>query len=119
MAWRYGNIRIYVSDDSQNVSQIIPRLQPVTGATVLQKYGHESEVRSLKGLLVGYDKSEHIKTLVASGVQFLLETPYGSGWYLPKRITTTQIATICQTIEPALGDDAPVYNVDMELYINT
>lgn len=119
MAWTYANLRIYVQDDAQNTSQIIPRLQPISAGTVLQKYGYETEIRSLKALVVGYEKAEHIKTLVASGVAFLLETPYGSGWYLPKKIAVSQISTICQTIEPALGDDAPVYNLDMELHLET
>lgn len=117
MAWRYAGLRIYVSDDAGNTNQIIPRLQPVEGATVLQLYGHESEIRQIKGLMVGYDKFTHIKTLVASGVSFLLETPYESGWYYPKKIAVSQIASICQTLEPELGDDAPLYNVELELFV--
>jgi hypothetical protein len=58
MAWTLGGQRIYVQEDGSEGSQIIPRLQPLDGETVLQFFGYESQIRTLSAIVVGNTKRD-------------------------------------------------------------
>ena len=116
--WWLDGIRLFVSESKVEAGQIVPRLQPLGGATILQTFGYESEVKNLSAIVVGEADMESIKLLRTTGSGYLLNSPegiVGSG-YIVKNITASRIHTICQTIRPDLDDESPVYQVDIQLY---
>lgn len=115
--WTYGNIRIFAQTDTDTVGQIIPRIQPLSGATVLQIFGHESAIKSMSAVVVGSGDVEHLKTLPSSGVAFSLVGPDGTiGDYYPKSVNSARQMSVYQTIRGDLACTSPVYTVDLELY---
>lgn len=101
--------------------QIIARLQPLVGSTILHIFGNDSETLTLAGIVVTDADKKHLVSLVASGTAYTLSGPEGIvGSYYPKSIQAkrTPITNICLTDRPGLPTNSPVYDVDMELYIN-
>jgi len=115
--WTYGNIRIFAQSEVDAGAQIIPRIQPLGGGTILQVFGHEDVIKTITAIIVGTDDADHMDTLVASGVAFPLVGPEGAmGNYYPKTIGVTRQLSAYQTIRQDLDCTAPVYLVNLELY---
>jgi hypothetical protein len=119
MAWTLNSIRIFVQESNADGSQIIPRLQPLSGPTILQIFGYESNVHSLNALVVGDADRDALMALRTTGSNYTLVSPEGSmGSFLVKKVVYKRIRNICQTLRPDLAEDAPMYNFDLELYPN-
>lgn len=117
MAWTLGGVRIFAQDLKEEVGQIIPRLQPLSGGTVLQIFGYESDVRILNGIVVGAADKNTLKGFTeTAGVRELVAPEGSEGSYEIKNVSVTRVHCVCQTLRPDLPEDSPVYNVDIQLY---
>jgi len=117
MPWTINSTRIFVDESKEEGGQIIPRLQPLSGGTVLQTFGWEATIRVVHGLVVGDTDKDAILNLRKSTSDFTLMSPEGSlGGFKVKKVTISRIHCICQTIRTDLAENSPVYEVEMELY---
>jgi hypothetical protein len=117
MGWYINSIRVFVGESKEDAGQIVPRLQPLGGGTVLQVFGYESDVRTVKGLVVGEIDKEAIKDLRKDGGYYTLMSPEGAlGDFIVKNVVVSRVKCICQTIRPDLPDNSPVYEVEVQLY---
>lgn len=117
MDWKLNNIRIFVQEHTGDGSQIIPRLQPLSGGTVLQFFGYESLVRSINAYVVGDTDRDALLALRKTGSSYDLTSPMGDlGNHYVKKAAFKQVRNICQTLRTDLASDAPMYLFDLELY---
>ena len=117
MAWTFGGQRIFVQEYTINGSQIIPRLQPLTGGTIYQWFGYETKRVTLAGIVVGTVNKSALMGFYEDGISRTLVGPYSINKdCFVKDISVTLLPITCQTLRPDLDDDAPVYNVKLELY---
>jgi len=117
MAWTLNGTRIFVQESKEEAGQIVPRLQPLSGATVLQVFGYESDVRTLAAVVVGDTDKDALKTLRTTGSSYALVGPEGSlGSFVVKNVSANRVRCICQTLRVDLPTDAPVYDVEIQLY---
>ena len=117
MAWTLGGQRIYVQQINGEASQIIPRLQPLGGRTVIQFFGYESEVKTISALVVGNTKKDLLLSWRKDETLRALVSPEGSlGNYYIHKVSYKREPIVCQTIDTALAPESPVYTVDFELY---
>jgi hypothetical protein len=117
MAWTLGGNRFYVQEINGEGSQIIPRLQPLDGGTVIQFFGYENEIRSVSALVVGDTKRDTFIAYKKSSTLRALVSPEGAmGNYYVKKVTWKREPIVCQTIDTSLPEEAPVYTMDFELY---
>jgi len=115
--WTLNNIRIFVDESKEGVGQILPRLQPLSGGTVVQVFGYESPIRNLGCWVVGDVDLSAIKDLVTTGVAYELVSPEGSlGDFYVKTVGISRVHCICQSLRTDLEEDAPLYRVEVELY---
>lgn len=116
MAWSYNGIRVFVQQNTGNKKQIIARLQPLEGGTILQTFGWEDITVKLSGLVVGNDMND-LLALTETGTAYTLSGSTGDyGDYFLNSISYDQLNSICQTIRPDLPEDSLVFKVDLELY---
>lgn len=117
MPWTLNSIRIFVQENTGEGGQIIPRLQPLDGQTVLQIFGYESEVKTVNAYVVGDTDKNALVALRKTGSAYELMSPMGDlGDYYIRKANYKQIPNICQTLRPDLAEDAPMYLFDFELY---
>jgi len=118
MAWTIGGVRIYAQESSEETGQILPRLQPLDGGTVIQAFGYESTVRAMDAIVVGDTRKNSLKAFAQTETPVALVSPEGSlGNVIVRKFNARRDKTVCQTIDPALPETAPVYNISFELYI--
>lgn len=116
--WTFGGTRIFVQDISDTIKQIIARLQPLSGGTIIQTFGYESDVYSVNALVVGDTDLAALKAMAIDSATHTLSgygTVYGN-FYL-SNIVHKRLPTMQQTIRTDLDCESPVYSVDMELYL--
>lgn len=119
MAWTFNGVRVFVQSSKVDGEQIIPRLQPLAGNTVLQIFGYGGEIRTIAGLIVGSADYASLFSTRTTGNPYTLVTPEGSSLsYYVKSISLTREPITCQTFRSDLAEDAPVYTVEMQLYRN-
>lgn len=117
MAWTLGGVKVFTQDLKEEVAQIIPRLQPLSGGTVLQTFGYDSDIHTVTGLVVGRSDKDDIKAMSQGGsVDLIDSTGYNEGSFLVKQVVVTRVNCICQTLRPDLDESSPVYNVEVQLY---
>lgn len=115
--WTLNSIRIFVQESTAEGSQIIPRLQPLSGGTVLQIFGYEDRIHGINAIVVGDTDRDALLALRKTGNTYTLVSPEGSmGSYYVKKVAYKRIPNLCQTMRPDLAEDAPVYIFDLELY---
>lgn len=119
MAWTLGGHRIYVQKATQSDSQIMPRLQPISGGTVIQSFGYESEIRSVSAIVVGDTIKNALKAFAKDGASsHAFVSPEGSlGNWIVKSFQADRTESTCQTIDTTQPEDAPVYNIEVELQL--
>lgn len=115
--WSLGGIRVFAQDLKEDVAQIIPRLQPLSGGTVLQNFGHEDDVRTLLGIVVGQTDKNALKAMTEGGSAELISPEGSEGTFEVKSVTVNRLMVICQTLRPDLPENSPVYNVEIQLYV--
>lgn len=117
MAWTLNGIRIFVQESREEGGQIIPRLQPLDGPTVLQLFGYESTIRTLGAVVVGNTDKDALLALRTTGTAYTLMSPWGSlGNFYVKSVSAEGVICICQTLRTDLAEDSPVYNVEIQLF---
>lgn len=117
MAWSLDGIRIFVGESKEDAGQVVPRLQPLGGGTLLQVFGYESDIRTIGGIVVGDTDKDGLKDLRTDGGYYTLLSPEGSlGDFIVKNVTVRRVHCICQTLRPDLPEDSPVYEVEIQLY---
>ncbi len=117
MAWTISGTRIFVEESKEEGGQIIPRLQPLGGATILQIFGYESIIRNISGVIVGDTDKNSLLSLRTDGVTHTLVGPEGTvGSFLVKNVSVNRVRSICQTLRTDLDADAPVYNFEIQFY---
>jgi len=115
--WSYGNIRIYAQTDVDATSQIIPRIQPLSGPTILQIFGNDSAIKSITAIVVGSGDASSLNSYAADGTAYTLVSPEVTvGSFYLKSISMARQYSISQTMRPDLACDAEVYMATMELY---
>lgn len=122
--WTLDDVRIYVQELTDDRGQIIPRIQPLDGPTVLQFFGVESSIYKIKGKAVGYDDLDTIKDYASDGTEHtLLESPSGvavSGYFNEdlyiSKLSFSRDNTVKQTLRRDLDCYAPVFSLDIEFY---
>jgi hypothetical protein len=116
MAWYLDNTRVFVQEHKRNGTQIIPRIQPLTGGTVHQYFGYESPILNFSALIVGEADRTDIESMYYDHSAHTLSGPYGIvDYYVHSQSISLEDASY-QTIRPDLDCEAPVYTVAMELY---
>jgi hypothetical protein len=117
MAWTLNGTRFYVQELNGDSSQIMPRLQPLSGGTIIQIFGYESEVNNINAIVVGVADKDALMALRKTGIAYELVSPEGSfGDYYVKKAAFRRIPNVCQTMRPDLAEDCEVYIMDFELF---
>lgn len=119
MAWTLNNIQIFTQDFDEGTKNIIARIQPLSGGTVLHKFGYESTVYSINAVVVGSTDKDGLLGLAQTNTAYNLVTPYTtiSGVYVSAVKAKQRLGIISQTIRNDLDCDAPVFDVSIEVYI--
>ncbi len=118
MAWTLGGHRIYAQESSEETGQILPRLQPLDGGTVIQAFGYESTVRQVDAIVVGDTRKNALKAFAQSETPVAFVSPEGSlGNVIVRKFQAKRNKTTCQRIDLALAETAPVYDISFELYV--
>ncbi len=117
MNWTLNSVRFYVQEINGESGQIIPRLQPISGGTILQIFGYEDEINTVNAIVVGVTDKNALMALPTTGSAYVLQSPEGSlGSFYVKKASYKRIPNVCQTMRPDLAPDCPVYMMDFELY---
>lgn len=118
MAWTLGGHRIYAQKSNEDTSQILPRLQPLSGGTVVQSFGYDSLIRKLQVIVVGDTIKNAIRAFSQDGgTSHALVSPEGSlGNFIVRAVGVNRTDSVCQTIDTTQPAEAPVYEIDLELY---
>lgn len=118
MAWTYNSNRIYVQKITKGASAIAPRLQPISGGSVIQSFGYDSTIRNVTAIVVGDTIEQALEALSKDGMTpHALVSPEGSlGNWMLKGYNSDRTNSTCQTIDITQDEDAPVYNVELELW---
>lgn len=118
MAWTIGGVRVYAQESTEETGQILPRLQPLNGGTVIQAFGYESTVRGMDAIIVGDTRKNALKAFAQTETPVALVSPEGSlGNVIVRKFQAKRNKTTCQRIDLTLAETAPVYDVSFELYI--
>ncbi len=117
MSWTYNSQRIYVTAEEENESQIIARLQPLSGTTVKQVFGDEAPIYKIEGVIVGNTVKDALKGYLNDGVAYNLvgDSAFGTVSLILSKLSIKRKSTICQTIDQSQATTAPVYDVTLEL----
>jgi hypothetical protein len=119
MSWTLNGTRIYVDKLANKKSQVIARLQPLSGETILHIFGYEGEVVSMGGLVATSGDMSALLALTTTGLAYTLVSPEGSlGDFYVKDVKYDRQSTTCIRLfdRPELEDDIPVYKVDIEIF---
>lgn len=117
MAWTYNSLRIYPQDSEEGNQAILPRLQPLSGGTVIQSFGYESDIRNISAIIVGDTIKDGLRVLTKDGgTSHALVSPEGSlGNWILKSFKAKRTMSTCQSIDQTQDSDAPVYEVELQL----
>lgn len=118
MAWTYGGHRIYVQESREGASAILPRLQPLAGGSKIQSFGYDSDIRNVTALVVGDTIKNALKAFSKDGgTLHAFVSPEGSlgNWSL-KSFSSNRTDSTCQTIDITQPEEAPVYEIELELW---
>ena len=114
--WMLDSVRVFTQDLEESAGQIIPRLQPVGGKTVMQLFGYESDIYQAKMKVVGYDDHDAIKAMSKDSATHTLSGYDFYGVVYVKSFSSTRNKTQFQTIRQDLDCEAPVFDISLELY---
>jgi len=118
MDWSIGGIRIFVTDGTEEVGQIVAKLQPLSGGTIHQIFGYETPTRKLSCYVVGETNKEALMNLTMSGVAFELLSPEGDlGDFIVEKVSMPRVNCAKQTLDTSglLTCYSPLYRGDITL----
>ena len=121
MTWTFGGVRIYVTDYSEAVKQSFARLQPLNAGTVLHRFGYDSDIIKLKGIVVTNGDRDTIKGYGQTHTAYVLSGPEGTiDDYYVADAKFNRLPISCHTFtdRPELVGTEPVYDCMLELFIN-
>ena len=121
MAWTYNGVRIYPQSKEDKTKQIITRLNPLDSATVLHRFGYDSEITTLQAFVVTSGDVETLKGLITAGTSASLVGPERTyGDYFLNSISYKRTMAVYSKWDdrPSLDCDVDVYDVQLELYID-
>ena len=118
MPWTIGGNRFYVQNSLEDTSQILPRLQPLAGGTVVQSFGYDSLIRKMTAIVVGDTIKNAIKGYSQDGgTVHAVVSPEGSlGNFVVRSCAVKRLPITCQTIDTLQATTSPVYELDVELF---
>jgi len=119
MAWTLNSIQIVTQDFDEGTKNIIARIQPLSGGTVLHKFGYESTVYAINAIVVGTTDKDGLLALAQTNTAYTLVTSNGtiSNVYVTAVKAKQRLGIVSQTIRNDLACDSPVFDVSIELYI--
>ena len=118
MAWTLGGVRIYAQESAEETGQILPRLQPLAGNTVIQAFGYESTVRNVDAIVIGDARREALRAFAREATPVDFSGPEGSiSDVIVRKLQAKRNKTVCQRIDLTLPETAPVYDISFELYV--
>jgi hypothetical protein len=119
MAWTLGGQRIYVQEADEAMAQIAPRLQPLSGGSIVQSFGYDSTIRTISAIVVGDTIKNALKNFSKDGMTaHAFVSPEGSlGNWMVKGFKANRTTSTCQSIDQTQPEDAPVYECQIELWI--
>jgi hypothetical protein len=115
MGWYLDSVRIYVQDKSGTNKNIISRLNPLGGGTVLQFFGYDDEIWHVKAYVVGEEDLADLKAMAKDGNDYNLSNgavDYGD--FYVANMSWSRVPAIYQTLTANCDD--PLFTVDLELY---
>lgn len=116
--WTLAGIQIITQKHDGVDKQIIARLQPLSGGTVIQTFGYENSIQKIGGYVVGDADMDALKALKMTGATHaLVENSTSRGSFYVSNVSWSRTPWIYQTIRPDLDCESPVYNVEVELYL--
>lgn len=115
MSWTVASIRVYVSAFATANKNIIAKLQPLEGETILQYFGYEMETARISGKIIGDSDAVNLRNLARSSALITLVLSGTTAQGYVESVSVTRDPAICQTVTATRTD--PVYNVDIELSI--
>lgn len=117
MAWTFNSIRIFLQTRDESTSQVIARLQPVTGKTIKQFFGYESPIIKLTAYVVGDTDKDALKSYVTTNSSYALyQDTTLVGNYFVHSVSFSQVRSIGQTLRQDLACESPVYMMELEVY---
>ena len=119
MAWTYNSVRIYVTDLDTTSNQIIARLQPLDGRTILQVFGYESPTFSINCYIVGDTNQQLIEGMIDDGVAHTLagNDGFSKDLYLVKA-SFKRSKYLYQSLDTSQACTTPVYETSLEFMID-
>lgn len=119
MAWTLNSIQIITQDFDEDTKNILARIQPLSGGTVLHKFGYESTVYSINAIVVGTTDKNALIALSKTNTAYTLVTPNGniSNVYVNAVKAKQRLGVISQTLRTDLDCDSPVFDVNIELFV--
>lgn len=119
MAWTLNSIQIVTQDFDEGTKNIISRIQPLSGGTVLHKFGYESTVYTINAIVIGNTDKNGLLALAKTNTAYTLVTPSGniSNVYVSSVKAKQRLGIISQTVRNDLACDSPVFDVSIEIYV--
>ena len=119
MTWTYGSppVRIYVQQHDKSQDEIIARLNPVGGGTILHDFGDNDPITRIEALVLTSGDAGLLEYF--KGTSNELISPEGTlGNWILKSISTKRHDSVNHTFfdRPSVDTDVPLYTVNMELY---
>jgi len=119
MAWSINAIRIFVQAAPKAKKQIVSRHNVLAGGSIHQAFGYDEGELKLKALAVGETDATALEALITSGAVTSLVTPWATLSVWVTGVSVSPKLTTCQTIRADLALTATVYDVELDLYIET
>jgi len=119
MAWTLNSTQIFTQDFDEGVKNIIARIQPLSGGTVLHSFGFESITYQINAIVVGNTDKNALIALSKTNTAYSLVTPHGTitNVYVNSCKAKQRLGIISQTLRNDLACDAPVFDVSLELFV--
>ncbi len=121
MTWTLNGIRLYVQEKDNDIEQILARLNPYNGPTILHRWGRESEKLTLNALVLTSGDIGLLDAMTIDTTSYAFITPEGAGGnWIVKKLSWSRDKSVRHVFfdRPSVPDDAPLYRVSMELYID-
>ena len=117
MTWTLGGTRIFVLNMDDDTMQVVARLTPLGGGTILQTFGWEDLIKNLQCKIVGSADKVALIDMSRSGLPYTLSgMDFSWGDYYVKSLKFKTKPTARQTIRQDLDETDFVYDVGVELY---
>jgi phage protein U len=118
MAWSLNGTRIFVQKYTGEEKQIIAKLQPLSGGTIFQFFGYQTNQVKLVAKVVKKSNVDDLKALTITGTSYSLVSPEGTiGDFFVEDVSEDRNTSIYQSLLLTTGYSCtdPVYDVTISL----